>query len=225
MAFFATYHSRVYRDFRELEAGDFLGVIRFFELYEEQILQLVFDEYFEILMGYCDALFEAGAYQKHILMGDVVIEQTIEHNIHFWGDKDVFRHFLFRKAAALYNVFEAEKAEYILKELIKMNPGDREAIFLYAKCRQRRYPGLINQFRAVSIVLFLATALIIAAEVLLVLPFYTPYSASLSAVRTGTFISAICAVFSGNAVVALLARRDARRLVAFISQKQGQGFS
>lgn len=220
MAFFAsTYHSRIYRDFRGLETGDFQGVIRFFEQYEQKILKLSFEEYFEILMGYCDALFEAGAYQKHVLMADVVIELTIKHNIHYFKELDVFRHFLFRKAAALYNLFEGEQAEHILKELIKMDNTDREALFLYTKCRQRRYPGLINQFRAVSIFMFLITAVIVAAEVLLVVPFYTSFADSLEAVRISTFISALCTVFTGNVVVALLARRDARQLIAGISPK------
>ena len=220
MAFFAsTYHSRIYRDFRGLEVGDFQGVIRFFEQHEEKILELSFEEYFEILMGYCDALFEAGAYQKHTLMADVVIELSIKHNIQYFEERDVFRHFLFRKAAALYNLFEGEQAEHILKELIKMEPTDREALFLYTKCRQRCYPWLINQFRAVSILMFLMTALIVAAEVLLVVPFYTSFADPLEAVRIGTFISAIFTVFAGNVVVALLAKRDARQLIAAIFSK------
>lgn len=215
----STYYSRIYRDFRGLEAGDFLGVVRFFEYHEEQILQLTFDEYFEILMGYCDALFEIGAYQKHVLMADVVVELTIKHNIHSFEGLDIFRHFLFRKAAALYNLFEGESAEHILRELLKMDNSDQEAVYLYAKCRQRRYPLLIRQFRAVSILLFLLTAGIVALEVLLVVPFYAQYADSLEAVRTATFTSAIFAVFSGNAVVAFLAQRDARKLIAAISQK------
>lgn len=226
MAFFASaYHSRIYRDFRGLEVGDFQGVIRFFEQYEQQILQLPFEEYFEILMGYCDALFEAGAYQKHILMADVVIELSIKHNVHYFEERDVFRHFLFRKAAALYNLFEGERAEHILRELIKMDVTDREALFLYTKCRQRCYPWLINQFRAISILMFLITAVIVAAEVLLVIPFYTSFANTLEAVRISTFISAICTVFTGNVVVALLAKRDTRRFIAVISQKQGHSFS
>jgi hypothetical protein len=226
MAFFASaYHSRIYRDFRGLEIGDFQGVIRFFEQHEQQILELSFEEYFEIMMGYCDALFEAGAYQKHVLMADVVIELSIRHNIHYFEERDVFRYFLFRKAAALYNLFEGENAEHILRELIKMDATDREALFLYTKCRQRCYPWLINHFRAVSILMFLITAIIVAAEVLLVVPFYTSFADALETVRIGTFISAVCTVFTGNVVVALLAKRDARRLITGISQKQGHSFS
>jgi hypothetical protein len=225
MAFFATtYHSRLYRAFKGLEDGDHQGVIRFFEREEEGILKLAFNEYYEILMAYCDALFETAAYRQHILMGDVVIELTMRHNVHLFEGRDVFRHFLFRKAAALYNLFEGEQAEHILKELMKMDPSDREAIFLYSRCRQRRYPGLIGEFRALSILLFLISACIIAAEILFVIPFYTQYAYALADFRTGVFFSGVCVFFTGNVVVALLARRDTRRFLCGISPKQDRGF-
>ena len=41
----------------------------------------MFEEYFEILTSYVNALFEAGAYQKHALMADVVIEASIINNV------------------------------------------------------------------------------------------------------------------------------------------------
>jgi hypothetical protein len=225
MAFSATtYHSRLYRAFKGLERGDHQGVVRFFEREEEGILKLVFEEYYEILMAYCDALFETGAYRQHILMADVVISLTMRHNIHLFEGRDVFRHFLFRKAAALYNIFEGEQAEHILKELMKMDPSDREAIFLYSKCRQRQYPGLVGEFRALSILLILISACMIAVEILFVIPFYAQYSYALAEFRTGVFFTGICVFIIGNVIVALLARRDARRFLYEIHSKQGRDF-
>ena len=77
----STYHSKEYRDFRAIEPGDWRGVVRFYEKNEAAIRGLDFEEYFELLLAYTDALSEIGAWQKHLLMADVVIEISVMENL------------------------------------------------------------------------------------------------------------------------------------------------
>ena len=174
MQHFKTYHSPIYRGFKSIETDDRRAVVRFFEKHEKAIIQLEFNEYFELLIAYTDSLFEVGAFAKHILMSDVVIEASIEQNIQFFHGQDVYYNGLFKKAASFYNLYEYDKAEHILRELIKMNPYNSETINFLKKCRHDRKSSFVKNMRAAAMVLFLITPLIIAFEVLFVTHFY-PY--------------------------------------------------
>ena len=47
--FQSTYHSKVYRDFKEIESSAFRKIVRFYEDNELEIKKLDFDENFELL--------------------------------------------------------------------------------------------------------------------------------------------------------------------------------
>lgn len=183
----STYHSKLYRDFKEIEHTDYRGVVRFYEEHESQIRQLEEDEHFDLLVAYVNSLFEMGAYQKHLLMADVVIELTVERNIQVYQGSDLFCTTLFKKAASLYNLLEFNKAEYILRELVRIDPRNAEVILFLKKCRRRQSLGIIQHTRAASIFLFLLTALIISIEVLFVRPFYDMHTALIERTRFSTF--------------------------------------
>ena len=56
MQHFKTYHSPIYRGFKSIETDDRRAVVRFFEKHEKAIIQLEFNEYFELLIAYTDCL-------------------------------------------------------------------------------------------------------------------------------------------------------------------------
>jgi tetratricopeptide (TPR) repeat protein len=168
----STYHSKIYRDFKAIEATAYRNMIHFYEKQESEIRALDFDENFELLTCYVNALFEVGYYRKHLLIVDVVIETAISNNIDFYKGEDIFLKMLFRKAASLYNLLEYEKSEYILREIIRINPWDKDAIQFLKKCKRRQQPRYLQYARATSIFLFLTAAVIIALEVLFVRTFY-----------------------------------------------------
>ncbi len=114
----STYHSQIYRDFRDIEPTEYRAITRFYEDHVDAIHQLDFEEYFELLVAYTDALFEIGVYERHLLIVDEVIETTILKNIKFFEQEDIYYRMLFRKAASLFNLLEFEKAAHILRELI-----------------------------------------------------------------------------------------------------------
>jgi hypothetical protein len=210
-----TYYTQVYRQFKSIDPGAYRDIIRFYEKEEDRILRLPFDEFFELLVAYVQALFEIGAYRKHLLLVDVVIEKSISNNISLFKGEDIFHKMLFRKAASFYNTHEYKKSEYILSELIRMQPNDSDNAMLYRKCRLKARPRLLNNARAVGIFLFLMAAFVIALEVLFVRPWYAMHVPVIMAVRNSSFLFGCSALIMGFGLNYLLANRDLQRLIAY----------
>jgi hypothetical protein len=141
-----TYYSQLYRNFRAIEAGEYRKLVYFYERHEKEIGQLEFPEYFELLVTYTNALFEIAAYQKHLLMADIVIELSFAENITEVGGQEIFHTTLFQKAASYYNLFDFPKAIYVLTELIKMIPNDKEVAEFLEKCLRQNRPQLIKHY-------------------------------------------------------------------------------
>lgn len=172
----STYQSKIFRDFKAIEASAYRQIIHFYEKQEAEIRQLEFEENFEVFTTYVNALFEVGSYHKHLLLVDLIIETAITNNLSFYKGEDIFLKMLFRKAASLYNLLEYEKAEYILREIIRINPWNKDAVLFLKKCLRRQQPRYIQITRAISIVLFLMAAIVIAAEVLVIRHFFQAYT-------------------------------------------------
>ncbi len=183
----STYHSKIYRDFKAIEATAYRDIIHFYEKREAEIRALDFDEHFELTTSYVNSLFEVGYYRRHLLFVDGVIETTIANNIDFYRGEDIFLKMLFRKAASLYNLLEYKKSEHLLREIIRINPWDKDAILFLKKCKRHQQPRYLQYARATSIFLFLTAAVIIALEVLFVRTFYRQYVAEIEQTRFALF--------------------------------------
>ena len=182
-----TYHSPIYRNFRAIDGSEHRRIVRFYERNEKGILLLEFEEYFELLVTYTKALFEISEYRKHLLMADVVVKTSILQNItHVRGD-EVYRSTLFQKAASHYNLHEFSKAAHILGELIKMNPHDPLSIRFLGRVLRDDKPAYIRHARAISVFLFLMSALLICIQVLVVKHFYTMYDPIVEMSRNSIF--------------------------------------
>jgi hypothetical protein len=182
-----TYRSRLFRDFKALPQQDHRGMVRYFEAHEKAILELDFEEYFELVVAYTNSCFEIGSYQKHLLMADVVVEAAIRNNIVSFNGEDVYYNTLFRKAASHYNLHEDTRAEYILRELIKINPRQSETILFLGKCLRKQRPRYVQHCRAAAMFCFLAAPLIFILEILVVEPFYMSFDKSVEYLRNGVF--------------------------------------
>lgn len=170
------YRSKLYRDYRAIEPGEWRKVVQFYEGNETEIRGLDFDEYFELMNGYTNALFEIGSWQKHLLMADAVIEASIAENIDEWAGEDVFQHALFRKAASHFQLGELERTDYILRELLRINPKHSDAAMFLKKCLRNMHPLLVRQCRAVAILLTFLAALTVLVEILVVRNFYEQHT-------------------------------------------------
>ncbi|RME00894.1 MAG: hypothetical protein D6816_13075 [Bacteroidetes bacterium] len=186
-----TYHSKVYRDFRAIDPRQWHNIVRFFEQHEEDIKLLEFDEYFELLVAYTNALFEIGAYEKHILMVDAVIETAVGNNITFFQGEELFNASLFRKAASCFHTFRLKNAEYILKELLKIDPHHKDAKRFLKKCLRSQHPPFIRNARAISVLLFFIAAVIICAELIWTRNFHPEWLNFFHSLRNVVFGSGI----------------------------------
>ena len=193
-----TYHSKLYRDFRSIDAAAWRDIIHFFERRETDIRALDFDEYFELLYSYVNALFEVGAYQKHLVMADEIIETAICHNIHTYKQEDIFKKSLFRKAASLYNTSDYHHAEHILRELVRMDPDYRDAVLFLKKCLRSVHFRSLQVFRAAGIFLFLTAAVVISVEVLFVRPFYVVHAGWVEVLRIVLFLAGFVSLALGE---------------------------
>lgn len=215
MEFFnPTYYTKVYRQFKAIDPGAYREIIRFYEKMEDKILLLEFDEFFELLVAYVNALFEIGAYRKHLLLVDVVIEKSISNNIKIYRGEDIFHKMLFRKAASFYNIYEFPKSEYILGELLKMQPEDPANAMLYRKCRLKARPRLLKQARATGVFLFFMAVIIIGMEVLFIRPWHEMHVPLIVAVRNSSFLLGFAALLFGFGFNYFLANRDLKVLLA-----------
>lgn len=195
----STYYSKLYKEFKSIDSSEHLSIVRFYEAYEKDIPQLNFSEYFELLVSYSSALFEIGAYQSHVKIVDTAIQLSIINNIKFYNGQDIYTELLFKKAASCYNLMEYDQAEHILRELVKIMPYNEIVHQFLKKCLSKKLPEYLKNARGLSILLFLATALIIAIELLFIRTLMTEYVSLFEIIRNSTFAASIVLLF-GSAI-------------------------
>ncbi len=218
----STYHSKTYKDFKEIDSTAYRQIIRFFEKREESIGRLDFEEYFELLVCYVDSLFEVGQNQKHLLMVDLVIEQSITQNIQLYRGEDIFFSMLFKKAASYYCLLQYDESEYVLRELLKMNPENKEVSSFLKKCLRKKGSRLVAISRATSIFLFLLTAFLICMEVLLIRPFYRMYAPIVENSRIFMFVLGLMILLGGDLLHRLIVEKSVNKFVSDIKAAKSQ---
>ncbi len=175
MSFSSQTYSQIYRNFRTIHTGEYRRIVRFYERHEKEIVQLPFEEYVDLLICYTHALFEIEEYRQCLKMADVVIQTAILENITILKDKDVYQESLSKKAACLHRLGQLDKAQYVLEELIKINPQEHNAIQHLHQVMRDNKPAYTKTVQALSVLLFLISALVICVEVLVVKNLYKTY--------------------------------------------------
>ena len=214
------YQSRIFRQYLEIDESDFQHHIRFYEEHLEAIKKLDFEEYYELHITYVNALFEVGGYKKHLQEVDSVIENSILRNIKYFKGEDIYRLMLFKKAASLYNLHRFEEADYVLRELIKIDPFDKDPVLFLKKCLRKHHSSLKRRIWAISILCFLLTAAIIALEILWIRPFKSEYQTMVEIIRFVTFISGIFILFFGNLYHRMRIEKEVNEFVSIIQQQK-----
>lgn len=164
MSDFSSLHSKTYNNFKEIDIYSYKLIVNFYTKHEEDIQRLKFHEYFELRLAYIEALLETRFYQNLLTVCDETIEAVIQNNIQYYQGEDIYRKLLLLKSAAHFNLLEYHKAEYILKELIKINPKDTYAIRFFRKSQLHRPANYVQNTRNLSLLLFLFTAMVICFE-------------------------------------------------------------
>ena len=164
--FRSTYHSKVYRDFKSLERRAHHALIRYFEANESDILSLEPAERFDIWYDYANALHCTGAWRKHLLVVDPIIEYCILQDSTSDILPRLYAEALFQKGVSLYHIRQYEQSEHVLRELMKIQPENPKVARELRNCRFKQHPPYVNQSRAISVLLFMAFALVLTLEFL-----------------------------------------------------------
>lgn len=221
MSFFqSTYESDIYHNFKAIEAAEYRSIVHFFEDNEKAIKGLEFEPYFEMLIAYINALFEIGKYEKHLKFSDYAIEISINRNIKYYHNIDIFQHLLFNKAVSYFNLMEYEQSAHILRELVMMNPKDEITVMFLKRCLRKKQPPFINNSRAIAVLLFIISAVVISAEILIVRPNFPNYIALIEGVRTGFFVLGWVVLVGGEAFHLWSVNRKVEQLVSHAKERK-----
>lgn len=220
MQYLPAYRLKLYRNFKALEANDFHGIVRYYEQHEDGIRTLDLDEYFDCTLAYTEALFETGNHGKHIVMCDHLLELIITENLEGWGGDEVFRNVLFKKAASLFRQGEYGRAEYMLKELIKIHPWDAMPQRFLHTCLLRQKPAWLTLTRATAVLLVLLAALTIAVELFVIRPFFFDYYQHALYLHNGLLLTGVLTLAGGEGWHYLRCRHCVRQLAKSIKRRK-----
>lgn len=202
-------YSSLYRSFISIEKSNYSKVIIFFQENEEKIRALNVQEFQEIMLDFCDALFEAGQYGRYIQFSLEVLPISLEYGVpDYWYSK-----ILFRRAASYYNIGSAREAENILVQLYRISPNQKEVKLLLKKCIQNKRTGFVQKIRAIAILFILLTALISSIEVLFIRPFYEPYIGIIEKTRYVLIFIALFTLVTGMFIGQISLKKEIEKLI------------
>ncbi len=213
-------HSPIYREFRAIEATEWRTVIRFYEEFEDVLPDLEFEEYFEMLLAYTKALFEVGDFDKHLELADKVIEVSMLNNIKFFNGEDVLQLTLFKKAASSFQLYEYEKCDYLLRELLRIDPFDTDSALFLKKCLRQINSSIVQKAKAASILLLLISAFIICLEVVVVRNFYPDQTAFVETLRNYSLLSSVLILIGGHLFHYIRCSREVDNFVGHLKKRK-----
>ncbi len=216
----STSYSNVYREFRAIEASEWRTIIRFYEEFEPTMDGLDFQEYFEMLLAYAKALFEIGAFEKHIAMADKVIEVSMMNNVKFFNGEDVFQTTLFKKAASNYQLHKFENCDYILRELLRIDPYHNDGAMFLRKCLRKIKSSFIRQTRGITISLILLSAIIVCIEVVVIRSLYPEYSDLVKTMRNAILLTSFIVLVGGDVFHRLRCSREVDNFVEHLKKRK-----
>ena len=213
MAFDSPVSLKIYRNFKAIEPTDWPRVVRYFERHEVAIRDLGFDEYFDCLRGYTEALFHSGQSAKHLVMSEALIQEIFGKNVRAWHGEDVFAQALFQKAASHYNLDELARSEHVLRELLKICPDYPLAAALLFRVFRAKKSVFLKKTRGAALVLFLLAVPLIAVQLFVVRPFYPDFNLIFSWIWWVSFAFGWVALALGDGWQYWSAKRQVRQIV------------
>ena len=195
---FLTYTEDLIAQYRQLDMGAHRDIIRFYEANKQTLPHLDIDEFIEIELGYTNALFEVGRYESFLITVQYLLEALIYHNIQYVNGEDAYENLLFRKAAAHYQLLELNSAARVLWEILRINPDNQAAAYLLKRCLVKSEPLFLRTAKAISIFLFLLSALVIGLELLIIRPFFDQYAHGVEIARIGIFLFALVLLIAAD---------------------------
>jgi tetratricopeptide (TPR) repeat protein len=200
--------SETYEAFLVIEETAYKDKIQYIEENFFMLRELDADEYFDMMVVYGEALFETGEYARQAKLADHLLEMSIERNIVIHRDQDIYFETLFKKAASLHNLDKIDQAVHILKELLKINPDHESTKLFLINCIIRQKKSTVRPYRDISLFLLLASAVVIAFELLIVKSIWPSWESVIQIIRNGLFITGVILLVAGEVMVRYKAVED-----------------
>ena len=199
--------------FLEIEQDSHHEKVRFFENNKSSIKNMDFDFRIYVWCDYALSIFEIGRYQEFIKLSDELIPLVVEENIYEVRGVSIYEALLFRKAASLFNIHQYRESEYVFSELCKIEkePINKKA---WKKAKYRILKSSVRFMEAISVLFFIATAVIIAVELLVVVTLYPDYSALVEKIRLVTFGCGLLVLFSLEMYIKIKSSQDYNQLMS-----------
>jgi tetratricopeptide (TPR) repeat protein len=178
-----------YHGFKSIDSGEYREKISFVDRNRIALRDLPVAEYAEVMDAYAEALFETGKYEEHIRLADHLAELAMEYNLDRINGRDLYFETLFQKAASLYNMDRLDDAIFILRELIRIDPKHDSTRLFLINCHVEQQKSKLQICRTISVVLILASAAVIAFELLVVRSFFLSFVEETEVVRNTLFIT------------------------------------
>lgn len=213
-------HSETYEAFLAIEQTAYKEKIDYIEENFFMLRELDADEYFDMMVLYAEALFETGEYGRQAKLADHILEMSIERNIVMHRGQDVYFETLFKKAASLHNLDKIDQAVHILKELLKINPDHESSKLFLINCIIRQKKSSVRPYRDISLVLLLASAFVIAFELLFVRSMWPSWTGITEMIRNGLFISGVVLLIAGEVMVRYRAVEDVYSFTRLTKRKK-----
>ena len=200
--------SETYEAFLAIEETAYKDKIQYIEENFFMLRELDADEYFDMMVVYGEALFETGEYARQAKLADHLLEMSIERNIVIHRHQDIYFETLFKKAASLHNLDKIDQAVHILKELLKINPDHESTKLFLINCIIRQKKSTVRPYRDISLFLLLASAVVIAFELLIVKTNWPLWESVVQIIRNGLFITGVILLVAGEVMVRYKAVED-----------------
>lgn len=181
------YAPNIYTEFKDLDGAEPRELARFYEHNKAQIQNLDPHEFFDLQVSYLIALFELGLHDKLLSIIDDPIEASIIHNFNKHNGADVFRKLLFMKGDSHYHLMQFDQAKHIFLELVKMDNTNQFYKEGLAKTLRKITPKFVKNGRALCIMFFILSAVVIAFEVLAIKHFFASYTSIIELSRNILF--------------------------------------
>jgi len=183
----------------QLETQIHSAIIRHFENNKEILFKLPFEDYFDLLIEYGDALSTMGKSKKYIVVADELIYYIFEKNISEHKGIDQLLVTLFKKALAHYHLHQYDESVHVMRELLKMDPHNTAYKRIYRQCLYKlSINGDTHLSRGVFLVLVFTYAIMIGIELLIINPGFSAIAGTFEWIRWSVFIMALSIFIIGE---------------------------
>jgi tetratricopeptide (TPR) repeat protein len=209
----------LYTSFKETGQQSFRSIVDFWDEHYNDLYKLPLDKYFDLLNTYARALFELGKYKKYLSKAEEILSLSFEYNLTHWEDKDVVIHILLKKAAAHFHLYELQDAKKSILQVLALSPNHSAARHLLQRCVHRESRSKKQIWRAITILLLLAAALSVAAELIIIRPFFPAAIELTEFVRIGLFVAGLCLWAGAETIQWLRERKKCAQIIEDLSSE------